>query len=437
MGEVYLNDAILFKCKFGATFRGCSSVNTLIKGKKALNSSVLVQNIDAAPVLCKDLPPLPNGQQQPCPCYLAMKAPVPVNWISASKIKINGASALTNKSYFSCPIQNRVEPSSFDKINVNNSINKAYDNISFDSRYKKHAAAANKNLAAKSSREEVNNASLNNSDSENLAESFEENYKYALCDYKNCGKVKVCKYIKTPNSIEGYGPYDGNSTFLKENMKKNANVSYEKETNEITSILSPLGENYTVQHHHIIPSKQCYNKVSELVKLGNFYEYNINNANNGICLPSGGGYGKPNALDENISISFRAMNKTSKQWHIGGHSMSLLINTLHQIQPFVEDVLCENATAAITGYDQSVTEKLRQFLSLNKNNYLDTCRVEDYDRQKKDFCSKMDRISLWIRKKLINYNENPKNHQWYYISKMSLYYAFEDLLRDYKEKIFN
>ncbi len=415
MGDVYLNKSIKFKCVYNAVFNAAlSSSNVSIKGEKAILATTPLTCI--SPGVCP-LPEclLPNGQ--PGPCIHFGKLHVSPNWTdtSSAALKVNGQKVLSSSSFCPCSLGIKITPEQFGSINVSDSVS------SFDVSF------------TDSSHEDIcENKTSANENADSLEESFLENCKYALCNYKNCDKARECKYINTPHSIRNFAPFDGDADLLKKNMANLNREIYDSECNKITETLSCKNINYQVQHHHMISSLQCYDKLPELVKIGNFYGFNINNAYNGICLPSGGGYSASDDLDEKTSISFGAMDQIGKQWHVGGHSMKLLINSLQKIPAFVEKALGQGTTSVITSYDQSVRDLLNKFLLNNKNKYMDSCRLENYEKQSEEFKLLMNRIADRLRQKLINFNVSPDadSFKWFYISKMSLYYAYEDILKD-------
>lgn len=423
MSNNLLNTTIEFKCIYGATFKITQECNVSINQNSILLNNQQLRRITPPPPcpLC----PLPSGSPGPCTDTIILPM-----WSFVSNISITGAAPLTSKSFCLCSKGMKIEPKNFQRINITN------EAINFDIYFPPLKNIGSKTQVDNMVETNEENITKSTAMTNEETEISEESYRYALCNYKTCGKAKTCNYITTPHSIIGLLKYDGDSTYLRQNMEEYTPDQYVHERTSITEVISIMSENYGVQHHHIISSRQCYNTIPELVKLGNFYQYNINNANNGICLPSGGGYDNAESIDDKIQIAFDAMNSTKKQWHVGGHSMRLLINALREIPQFAENILTQNATSVITGYDQSVIDLLSKFLNHRKNSYMDSCRINDYENQRNEFCELMNRISERIRLKLVDYDIAPQNCQWFYISKMSLYYAYEEILKDYKTVIF-
>nr|MBP3282887.1 AHH domain-containing protein [Treponema sp.] len=268
-------------------------------------------------------------------------------------------------------------------------------------------------------------------------EKLEEAKKYALCDYGSCSKEKQkkCPYMKSKTICEG--EFIGNGSKLQKNMMSNSSA-YEKGSKNIKERTSLQNIPFTVQHHHLISSNQCYTQIPELVKLGNFYGYNINNEVNGICAPSGGGYSENMPLDDKIKHSFDAMNKTNVQWHVGMHSMDSVKGKLEKTSKKVNNALLSNISSSLQSYDASVKKLLQtDLLDKLQTDFEESCRCDDTEQEKADFINKMNAISKEVYAKIANYNKNTADtRQWFYISKMAFYYAFEETLKSYKNIIF-
>lgn len=281
-------------------------------------------------------------------------------------------------------------------------------------------------------------ASSNNSNSETdlTDEELEEAKKFALCDYGSCGddKARKCPYMKSKTICEG--EFIGSGGKLRKNMEKNLS-SYVSDTNNIIEKSSILGVKFKVQHHHLISSEQCYTQMPELVKLGNFYGYNINNENNGICAPSDGNYSSETTVDNKIAHAFDAMAKTNVQWHVGSHSMNDVKGRLEKISKKVNDALLTQISSSLQGYDVSVMNLLqKRILKVLQPEFNVSCRCDNKEQEKEDFITKMNATSKEIYAKLASYNKSTANtRQWFYISKMALCYAFDSLLK-YKKDIF-
>lgn len=146
---------------------------------------------------------------------------------------------------------------------------------------------------------------------------------------------KLGKIMESPTELtseqEGCRPKDGNPM-------RQATSTQQKKPNPIYScVIDGIMHVYSCEAHHAISGKQAMDgeAVEQWIskKKKKDYEiekdtgYSINNADNGIWLPSlpehlkGGGWGKIKDKEKRKEIAFRVMRSKKLQWHKGPHNI--------------------------------------------------------------------------------------------------------------------
>lgn len=394
---MYLNKNTKFQCRNGNAvwFQpqiGDSKVR--INGAEALlNDCKLTLIGGARPGQCNLLPDPTTGVPGICTAGW-----ISGRWDNESRVNISGKCVLTNTCSITCPIGGaiRVFKPTVKTFNVYDEMTERCVNTS----------------CSKKNKGEKNTITIDSIDT----------IKYALCDYKNCSKSRDCEYLKTSHTLLETNE-SKNAVELKMNMGKDNFDLYAKDCGDIET--SAYGRYmYRISHHHIIPVNQCFKQFAEIVKLANYYQYNINKVENGICLPTMNlGYNrKPFELRKNIS--FRAMNVLGKQWHKGGHQYSCKISDeLDQIlpRPFMhyKDAVCKE----LMNFNIKLSSEIK-------------CRCDNYTQQAMEFTKTMDYICGKIAKKINRFEDDSKSSYPFYVSKLAFYYAFQEELSDYETELF-
>lgn len=429
MGKVYLNKNVKFQCQNGnAVWFNAQNGDMKVKISNAetiMDDCKLSLIGGPRPGQC-NIVLTPNGTPGPCAATM-----VAGSWNNESRLNVAGKGVLTAGCSINCPVGGCIKPfkPTLMNITVNDDAKMQQVNISLDNDLgnnlssEKITSSPDNEQQMEQSETVTENSSCEEAEQENKQESEEAtDVEYALCDYKNCDKARDCKYLKTLNTLKETNE-SKNAAELKMNMGKDAFDLYAGECGDIATSL--FGNYmYSIAHHHIIPANQCFKPFPEIVKLANYYEYNINKAENGISLPTMNlGYDKQ-PFDLRKKISFNAMEKLGKQWHKGGHKYSCKISAdLDSIlpRPFLH-------------YKDAVDKELTSF-SMMLNEEL-KCRAEDYEQQAKEFARVMDRICERVAKKLRRFEDNPKKSYPCYISKLAFYFAFQEELDGYENELF-
>ena len=385
------------------------------------------------PGQCNLLPDPSTGAPSPCGALTIMGS----GWINTTNVRVSVKKALYNGCLIRCQRQGIIPPfkPTFKFINVNDEVkNINVDIITFHNN-QDHLVNFNVSIIDTSDENESLDGAIEYSvkmenTSVQEAVNFEEKEKYAVCNYRNCKQASQCQYMQTSHKPRETNE-SKNANILKENLGRESFDLYAKECGEIATTL--LGsETYSIAHHHIIPVNQCFKQYPEIVKLANYFNYDINNALNGICLPTmNQGYDKQ-PLDLRLEIAFLAMEKLGKQWHKGGHSYRL--DSIEKISKEVDNLLILKSIKSYKSYKASVDEYLEQFR--NKIVSEGKCFAKNYDVEAKLFCDTMNHICLKIANKLRKFETDPKESHSFFVSKIAFYYAYYDVLKDYQDIIF-
>lgn len=392
----------------------------------------------------------------PAPCQ-AWSVPG-MGWSNTSKLLVSGKKVLTASCSIKCPIQGTIKPfkPTFMTINVDNNISGINVSVSDNTHSENGKNIENNeslnNIENAKGNEQIKQEILRETESgektNGITQNVEYNHegkivehdagenkgrdvvKYALCDYKNCKKASGCKYLKTDCGLQETDE-SKNARMLKDNIGKDEFDLYAKECGNIAGTLFGK-ETYSIAHHHIIPANQCFKQYPEIVKLANYYEYDINNALNGICLPTMNvGYDKQ-PLEQRLEIAFLAMQKLGKQWHKGPHGYLKLVDEIECINKEVDDLFLDSRP--FKDYKTSVNEYLEQFRIKLTNEC--RCREANYAEQAEQFCNTMNHICGKIAKKLRMFETDPKKSHSFFVSKIAFYYAYYDKLKDYQDVLF-
>ena len=426
MAKAYLNKNVKFKCQNGnAVWFNVQNGDMKVKivGAEAIKDDCKLGIIGGVrPGQC-NLVLTPNGTPSPCSSPMILGV-----WNNDSSLKIGGQGALTSECSIQCPVGGSVKPFRPTLMNITVDDDAKMQSVS-DSLTQSlgNNALANDTGSSKNTGKISDGSKIKDDNlcEDNINEHDNNeivNVEYALCDYKNCKKANTCEYLKALTTLKETNE-SKNAAELKINMGKDAFDLYAGECGDIATSL--FGNYmYSIAHHHIIPANQCFKAFPEIVKLANYYSYNINKAENGISLPTMNlGYDKQ-PFELRKEISFTAMDKLGKQWHKGGHKYSCKISI------DVDSIL----PRPFLHYKDAVDNELTNFSILLSEEL--KCRAENYEQQAIEFTKEMDRICERIAKKLRRFEDNPRKSYPCYISKLAFYFAFHEELAGYENELF-
>lgn len=425
LGKKYLNKNTKFQCGNGNAVWFCpqsGDSKVKINGAEILLNDCSIRLIGGSrPGQCNMVPDPSTGAPGMCTSAL-----ISGTWDNDVRLKVGGKDVLCSTCSISCQVGGVIRPfkptivainvddeAKVQAVNIGQSIEENKGSNLNDTENDLNTDDANVSVIDEKSSDD-------RSDEEEKDEFIEE--KYALCDYKNCSRANECKYLKTAHTLKETNE-SKNAAELKFNMGKDSFDLYAGDCGEIATTLYG-NYMYSIAHHHIVPANQCFKPFAEIVKLANYYNYNINKAENGISLPTMNvGYDKQ-AFELRKKIAFNAMEVLGRQWHKGGHKYSC------NISAEVDSIL----TRPFKHYKDAVDQELTSF-SIQLNEEI-KCRAENYAQQAADFTRTMDHICERIAKKLRKFEDNPKKAYPCFISKLAFYYAYQDELGDYEREIF-
>lgn len=247
-----------------------------------------------------------------------------------------------------------------------------------------------------------------------------ENKEHRWCS-GNCPKefIGKCEFSKFSSVVLDE---ENNSDILKRNFCKKYGITYERK-NRIICSYNNL--DFMETFHHIIPGNQSYKRNEYLLKLGNFYGYSINNADNCKVLlkPSVEQSGNMK-LEDRISTYYLAMSKEKIQIHVGGHSFENNIDKLseyeNKFRTFIKNTF---PSYRCCSYAKLVDAKLTvvQEELMKKNEC--TCRMINKEADAIKFSNAINTVSRRIGMEIDKFNNIINFNSRYCVSFYSLAYA--------------
>ena len=366
--------------------------------------------------------PDPVTGTPPGPCTMAL-----TSWICNSNLSISNKKVLTSNSSIQCSVGGKISPLSLtlNSITVDTSVSNI-DILIND------ISLSDSDINKKDEKTK-NTGSITNDDKTEISEKeaiteikedenqINENVKYAICNYKDCEEAKDCFYLKA--SCDILTPPKSEDSLGEQMINNDSKAFFEEESNLRFTVLECV--DITRARHHIICGNECYGRNREVLKLGNFFGYDVNIAENGILLPTlANGY---NGLSKK-DVSFCAMDKTKKEWHQGPHNFDV------EIQSSVQVLLKE---PNFKSYERKVQELLysRILYKYKKSANNKECPKKIKEKDPKRFEKDMNKgVSSYVRNKLNSFSASPKKAE-FYVSILSFYYAFYDKLKGHESEI--
>lgn len=343
------------------------------------------------------------------------------------KISINKMSVLTIESKMQCPIGGSITPVMFNlrKVTVGNLITD--DVVVFEkngaeiSMGNQAAGVVNNNNVKLDNN--CNDTAIGNERNENaLAEDKElenssETYEYALCDYMICPEKNTCEYLKVSHEASSI---NNCSKTLRENYNRqypNEALKFAVKTKE-NNLRSSEGK-WGDAAHHIISGNQIFGRHPYLVKLANYYGYDINSAENCILLPSTNNFNGSKGIVKQAN-GYVAMDLMKMQWHVGHHDYSLdedMVTIIHQYLKKIEH--CH------VMYYKNYVEAVEHEINILESKYMKpSCRKKDYQNKKIRFIQNINSISKRVAERIMAFEIGYKHSYPFYVSKEACMFAF-------------
>ena len=444
MAKKVIDESAIFSCQkgIGVTFKVNYPGQMIAQGNRKSYLNVNTKCSLLCPGQCT-MQPNPSGAGY-LPCNQAV---IPsTSWNGADQvIKINGAKALTKDANTLCPLGGKItlqgicntifnagcsatiteiivnKTENNEKQTAKNSVNTESNNIKAETLENDAIHEGRHSNQKEDKKQESRDINENN---KTISD------KYANCAYENCTERDDCPYFNAKAGI------DNNSFELKKNFEKDRpeeNSNYMRKHNDARSEYPEYGWGY--EGHHMISGNQVFMaiekdtgnlKYGHLLKLANMCEYNINNGNNCILLPSIARNDSPwGTLEtyEKEAKAFDVMDIMKRQWHLGGHAYTVPKDSLKYYKPTNEKVLSSGTNEYFPNYATSVQMRLD---NINAKYARKKCwKKMDNEMFREKFRENMDKISKEIEDMLMKFEKNPKESYPYFVSKMSVDYAYD------------
>lgn len=394
------------------------------EGKKVLTSSA--QLIRLTPGYCPNLP-----QSMGAPNCVVTPS-VPGKWINLSKHTAGGKHLLVESSKFYCLLGHGMI-----QVKINGVKREAQgickpfllSAAGLKQQKEKQDAdqkAPNQKTPAQGTTDGKKADALTNSSQKQNEKVQSIGMEDLYCPYDSAKeKCKSCDYVKANDThMESSRP--ANSQIL----RKNYEAAYQSLQDTRKYYANPYGTveaeyalfeklGYGNAAHHILSTKDVFEreeKVKFVLKLANFYKYDVNEAYNCMILPGIDAYGERNKSEFHVTFSgmsetekrafkYDAMRSSKRQWHGGGHG-----------HDFEND---QN----ISCYATEVTKLLYNYMRNEDKNH---CRAEParYEKDRERFLKRLHKVIDLVREKLISFEKNYKSSSPYYVSADAYYFAF-------------
>ena len=238
-----------------------------------------------------------------------------------------------------------------------------------------------------------------------------------FCNMDQGEKCKTCPYPHASTEV------NNDSLILRSNFLKKTEAEKDKYDRHYEAVLGDREKRYwTDAAHHIISGNQVFKKAQEIVRLANFYGYDINNAGNCIMLVSKDKeYSHKNAdpVAKNVS-AYDAMNVTGLQWHLGGHEYTFNADEIPIIKQQIR-IRTKKEAEELKNYTTLVGEELQQLQASMLRHK--TCRATE--QQKQAFLQRLQNISAKVKKYLGDFQEKPHHSYPFYVSREAYRYTFD------------
>lgn len=441
VGEKILNMGCVFRCSCCPTVKLKPNEIMLhgvnVEGYRVLTTSTQMSVITTGSCPFSEIPPNQTG-------ITCIPRPIAGHWEKTSKHTVGGKNLLIESSEFVCEASKLKGGDGRITAEINPVIKSSQDgyspqilvSVGLISEETKHSTSRK----SCSLREKVDNPSNKNNGDGVRSEKKEDitekdriiiRSEDLYCPYDSSKeKCKNCKYVQTDDSHM--------LSAKKEDSSKQPGVilrdNYEIEFNSLSAtrkgyriVCNSLKEEYDIfcrigcgnQAHHILSTKDVYeqDKLRFVLKLANFYGYDVNEAYNCIILPSYNSKAERAKTEFQVSFSkasnfdkrsskYYAMRMSGRQWHGGGHGDDF-----------------ENSQN-ISCYATEVTELVYQCMRKESKNH---CRIQEgcYEVDKKVFIGRLHKALNYVREHLIAFDVNPQKSLPFYVSRDAYEYAFE------------
>lgn len=235
--------------------------------------------------------------------------------------------------------------------------------------------------------------------------------KKCLCAYSTCENSSSCPYATSSDTI----PTEGAARILRDNSPN----KFQRYSIAADANMEQYQISWNNQAHHMISINAAYCQYPELVKLGNYFGYDINSEANCCFLPcweSGDGYGQKTSHFKKAQV-YDVMKASKLQWHVGQHSYRI---------DFPENIRIKHPELRqINNYNDIINSKLKQILAECQSRFAQICISDNYEEHKKWFLAKINSLSSDIERHLNAFKGSGRESFPYYVSAEAFRYAYE------------
>lgn len=250
---------------------------------------------------------------------------------------------------------------------------------------------------------------------------------YCRCDYANCDERENCDYYKTQIFIEN------DSLKLSNNFKSERSEewnSYYSKHNEKKAMSSEGG--WRIAAHHMISGNQVLMMkdsqgnllYGDIVKLANYFGYDVNNAINCIMLPTNeSNFGQKEPVTK-IANAYEVMWLMGRQWHVGGHEYNLSKDTLDNLKDYYLNNPDQYPTPGDPMFFKNYKTAMKEEMDKIQSGIRDQCWKKNYKSKREKFIASLNKVSRNVEEKLKAFETNPRKSFPFFVSKVSVEYAY-------------
>lgn len=265
---------------------------------------------------------------------------------------------------------------------------------------------------------------------EKKQEQLESSYaSHTLCDYVNCSERNSCEYFLSQVYVEN------SSAKLSSNFQNNRVSEWNEYQNKHKAKNAEYEKGgWRIAAHHMISGNQVLMMkdeagnllYGEIVKLANYFGYDVNNEWNCIMLPTNeSNFGQLEPVTK-MASAYDVMWIMGRQWHVGGHQYSLDKETLHHLSEYYKKYPEQYPTPGNPDFFSNYRNAMKEEMDKLMLKYSRTqCWKKGFARKKQTFFNEMNSLSKRIEQYLLAFEKNPRMSFPFFVSKVSVEYAYD------------
>ena len=416
MGNLLLNKTCIFRCPNLAGAIQIQQMNHQFQNGTA--TALTVNTCLSGVGICSVLTAAANGV--PTQCTLKMAK----NWSSGIELfkTVNGVALLNQNAKIICPVGGVISAFSLPVIPVPvipdvsavmpetaSNLNESVTSAETNQNTAKTEQTPEKSESSEASEKTESQSVPEQEQQTEQEQSASQNQNISVCP--TCEKADICRYRLTPDTISTEG--------AAAKLRRNSPAKETAYDMHCDRLMEQYQTSWGNQAHHMISVKAAYCQYPALVKLGNYFGYDINYEENCYFLPAwekGDGYGEKNSHYKKAQ-AYEIMKISGLQWHVGQHTYAVTIpeNVLEKY-PHLRGMVC---------YNTRINQDVKAILARCCEKFGDTCLEEHYEEYRLWFLGQMHQLSEQIEEHLDLFRSYPKDSFPYYVSLEALRFAYE------------